>query len=341
MISARHIIPIGIGILGAAVFHLLNLPLPFLLGPISACLIAALLGVKMQGIKVLNDGMRSILGVAIGASLTVPVVIGMLGYWPTLLMMLALTGAIGVLGMHYFYRVCGYDFPTSYYSAMPGGLPDMVAFGEEAGGNVRSISLLHAVRVTLIVIGLPFLLRMIWDVDLSNPPGPPVRDVPPNEIFLMAFSAIAGWQIAKRMGMFGATILGPMILSGIFALTGLIHSRPPAEAVWVAQFFIGMMVGVKYSGITAAEVRRDILAGTGFAAMIYALSICALVVIYLFELAPMMDALMAFTPGGQAELLVLSIIVGADLPFVIAHHVLRLSTVVIAAPIFARLFAPK
>ena len=52
-----------------------------------------------------------------------------------------------------------------------------------------------------------------------------------------------------------------MIFAGALALTDFIHSRPPAEAVWIAQFFIGMMVGVKYSGITVAEVKRDIKAG--------------------------------------------------------------------------------
>lgn len=336
--SFEHIAPILIGLVGVFFFHLFHLPLPFLLGPITACLIAALLRVPMKGIKVLNDSMRTILGVAIGASLTPAILIGMLAYWPTLLLMLIQTAMIGYLGIVYFYRICGYDFQTSYYSAMPGGLPDMVAFGEEAGGNVRSISLLHATRVTLIVVGLPFLLRAIWDVDLTNPPGPPARDVAPIEMGLMVISALGGWYIAKRIKMFGATILGPMIFAGVLALSGLITSRPPAEAVWVAQFFIGMMVGVKYAGITMAEVRRDLLAGTGFAVLIYGITILSLLVIAGLDLAPMMDALMAFTPGGQAELLVLSIIVGADLPFVIAHHVLRLSTVVIAAPTVAKFF---
>ncbi|MEM0978167.1 MAG: AbrB family transcriptional regulator [Pseudomonadota bacterium] len=332
----RYITPILVGLIGVVVFFALNLPLPFLLGPISACLLAALFGLKMQGIKILNDGMRSILGVAIGASLTPAVLYGMLAYWPTLSLMMVQTTLIGGIGLFYFYRVCGYGFQTSYYSAMPGGLPDMVAFGEEAGGNVRTISLLHATRVTLIVVGLPFLLKTVWDVDLSNPPGPPIQSVPQHELALMAFSAIFGWLAAKRIGMFGATILGPMIVAGFFAVIDMIHSRPPAEVVWAAQFFIGMMVGVKYTGITWEEVKRDIAAGTGFALAIYAITALVLTVIVMNDLAPTMDALMAFTPGGQAELLVLSIIVGADLPFVIAHHVLRLSTVVVMAPSIAR-----
>ena len=49
---------------------------------------------------------------------------------------------------------------------------------------------------------------------------------------------------------------------------------------------------------------------------------------------------LAFAPGGQAEMTVLALIAGADLAFVIAHHVLRIITVIIGAPIAARGFSP-
>lgn len=51
--------------------------------------------------------------------------------------------------------------------------------------------------------------------------------------------------------------------------------------------------------------------------------------------APMLDALMSFTPGGQAELVVLSIIIGANLPFIMTHHLLRISAVIMLSPIVA------
>ena len=57
--------------------------------------------------------------------------------------------------------------------------------------------------------------------------------------------------------------------------------------------------------------------------------------------APLQDALLALTPGGQAELVVLAIIVGADVAFVVAHHVLRLFLVILGAPIAARFFGAK
>jgi uncharacterized membrane protein AbrB (regulator of aidB expression) len=50
-----------IAALGVAVFHMLHLPLPWLLGPIVACLIAALLGVPMRGMPVVNNLISTIL----------------------------------------------------------------------------------------------------------------------------------------------------------------------------------------------------------------------------------------------------------------------------------------
>lgn len=328
----------AIAFVGVAIFHSLALPLPWLLGPISACLCAALVGINMRGIKPLNEGMRTILGVAVGATFTPPLLLAMTGMWPTLMLIPVMVICIGLIGVPYFQRLWGYDFATSYYSTMPGGLQDMLIFGEEAGGNPRSLSLIHATRVLVIVVALPFILQGFWDADLSNPPGAPARSIAPSQLLLMVACALIGWQGAKAIGMFGASILGPLIVAAACALAGLLHHRPPAEAIWAAQFFIGMTVGVKYSGITMTEVRRDLAAGLGFCVILIVLTLIFVEAVYILELAPGMEALLAFAPGGQAELTVLALIVGADVAFVIAHHVLRIFVVILGAPLFARLF---
>ena len=55
-------------------------------------------------------------------------------------------------------------------------------------------------------------------------------------------------------------------------------------------------------------------------------------------LAPGLDAFLAFLPGGQAEMIVIAIIAGADLAYVVSHHLLRIVLVILLAPIVARLF---
>ena len=324
---------------GVAAFHAVGLPLPWLLGPIFACLVAALAGLPLGGIKPLNDSMRTILGVAVGATLTPAVLVTFPAMWPTLALVPAMVLAIGLVGVPYFRRLWGYDFATAYYAAMPGGLQDMLAFGEEAGGNVRAMSLIHATRVLVIVVVLPFLLKGIWEADLTNPPGAPIASVPLSQLALMIVCGLAGWRIAARVGLFGASILGPLILTGAVTLAGWLENRPPAEAIWAAQFFIGMMIGAKYTGVTMAEVRRDLAAGVGFCAILMVLTLGFVEAIYAGGLAPGKEALLAFAPGGQAELTVLALIVGADVAFVVAHHVLRIFFVILGAPMAARLFA--
>jgi len=160
-----------ISLTGALVFLSASLPLPWLFGPMASCLIAALCGMQLRTVKLLGDGMRTILGVAVGATVTWAFLISLPSIWETLLLIPIMVMAIGVAGVWYFKRFAGYDFPTAYYASMPGGLQDMIVFGEEAGGNVRAISLIHATRVLVIVVLLPIVLTALWDVDLSRPPG--------------------------------------------------------------------------------------------------------------------------------------------------------------------------
>jgi len=208
-----HLLTHAIGLSGAVTFLALHLPLPWLFGPMCFCLIAALCGVRLVTIKRLSDGMRTILGVAVGATVTTAFLATLPAMIGTLVLVPLMVGVIGILGVWYFQRLAGYDFPTAYYASMPGGLQDMIAFGEEAGGNVRAISLIHATRVLVIVVTLPLVLTLVWGADLDRPPGAMAVTKPLDQIAILIVCALVGWWAAKRDGMFGATILGPLILA--------------------------------------------------------------------------------------------------------------------------------
>ena len=162
--------------------------------------------------------------------------------------------------------------------------------------------------------------------------------MPIAELIIMAGCALIGWRLAKFVGLFGASILGPLIVTAAATSGGLIENRPPAEAIWLAQFFIGMTIGSKYANITIGEVRRDIVAGFGFCLILIILALVFVGIIVVFEMAPGMEALLAFSPGGQAELTVLALIVGADMAFVVTHHIVRIFVVILGAPIIGGRF---
>ena len=110
----RLVVTYVVAACGVAVFHVAGLPLPWLLGPITACLVAALLGVEMRSISFLNDAMRSILGVAVGATFTVALVLSLVDMWTTLIFVPVMVALIGLVGVPYFQRLWGFDFATSY-----------------------------------------------------------------------------------------------------------------------------------------------------------------------------------------------------------------------------------
>ncbi len=339
MIAAlpRQALTVAIALAGVGVFLWLGLPLPFLFGPMAACLVAALLGAPLRGLGQISVAARSVLGVAIGASLT-PALLGQL---PAMMLSMAIVpvyiGLIGLIGVPFFRRVCGFDPITAFYAAMPGGAADMTLFGQEAGANVRQLSLVHVTRLLVIMVLAPLVLVQIYGVTLSHPVGQPASELPLSEIALMIAAALIGWKGGERIGMFGAAILGPLVVAAILSLAGLLHLRPPREALLAAQFLIGMGIGVSYVGVTLRELRDTVAGGAAFVLILALIAAVVTEIVTLTGLAKPVEAFLAFTPGGQAEMSMLALVSGADLGFVIAHHLTRILLVILGAPVLFRL----
>ena len=288
----------------------------------------------------ISTAARTILGVAIGASITpeivdrIPQLLGSVALIP---IYVALIGIVGVP----FFRRLGYDPVTSWYAAMPGGLHDMVAFGKEAGGDARALALIHVTRMLIIVTLAPIILTLFYGASLSGAFGEPARNLPTVELFLMAAAALIGWKVGERVGLFGASILGPMIITAALSLGGVIHSRPPVEAIVVAQLLIGLGIGVQYVGVTLRELRSFILSGVSFVFILAILAAIFTEIVTVTGLAKPIEGFLAFAPGGQAEMTILALAAGADLGFIIVHHLTRVVIVIMGAPIAARIAGIK
>ncbi len=336
-ILKRRGLTLGLAAAGTAAFWALGLPLPFLFGPLFACLVAALAGAPLSGLGQVSVAARTILGVAVGASLTPDVVAQVPQMAVSVALIPLYIAVIALVGVPFFRRVYGFDWATSWYAAMPGGLTDMVLFGQEAGGDVRALSLIHATRVLIIVTAAPLILTLGFGVTLNAPIGVPAAELPVHEMLIMVAAAIAGWKGGERIGLFGAPIVGPLIVTGALSMLDVIHFRPPAEAILAAQFMIGLGIGVGYVGVTLHEIRRDVTAAVVFVLLLAALAALFTEVVVLLDLATPMNGFLAFAPGGQAEMTILAIILGADLGYVVVHHLTRVLLVISGAPIAARL----
>jgi len=135
IITKNQFITLLLALIGGSLLYAIGAPLPFLFGSLGACLIAAVLGIPLQGTPFLSTVSRTILGVAIGATITWSLLAQFVALAPTLLLLPIYIAVIAFIGANYFHRVMGYDQTTAYYASMPGALQDMVVFGAEAGAN--------------------------------------------------------------------------------------------------------------------------------------------------------------------------------------------------------------
>ncbi|MBE9553429.1 MAG: AbrB family transcriptional regulator, partial [Proteobacteria bacterium] len=209
----RVALALGIGAAGGWAFALLTLPLPWMLGSMAFCTVAAVMRAPISAPALVRPYMIAVVGVMLGSGYS-PEMLDRAGEWLVSLGMLwVYVVAVGGVGLAYFRLFTRYDPATAYFCAMPGGFNEMVMMGAEMGGDERKIALTHASRVLLVVFTVPLWLRLTGQLDIMDRMalGVGLADVAPAEYLLLAACGL-GWPIAAKLRLPAAALVGPMIL---------------------------------------------------------------------------------------------------------------------------------
>ena len=199
----------------------LDTPLPFLFGSLFGCLIASLAGIELRGMPKVSSISRTVLGVAIGTTLTWDVITTIPQYALTLAMVPLYVVAISSVGYPYFRKILKYDRVTAYYASMPGGLQDMIVFGIEAEAIRGHYRLSRDSLFGFDHTGANCSDAVFW-IQLDNPLGSPITELPLVENVGLLLTGIAGMMLFKKMKLFGADILGPLMLAAPLAMSGIL-----------------------------------------------------------------------------------------------------------------------
>ena len=89
-----------------------------------------------------------------------------LSYWTTLLVVPIFLVLATSINFHVFRRVFGFDAFTSMFSALPGGMVEMVTSGRDMDADVKTLTIIHLMRVVIIVIGASILGLYVGVQDL-------------------------------------------------------------------------------------------------------------------------------------------------------------------------------
>ena len=329
---------LAIGTVGGALFFALNMPLAWMMGAMVLTTIAALFGVSLHVPGRLRAVMVAILGVLLGSTFT-PEALDKVLEWPITLASLALYLVV-VTGMLYFYfrRVMGFDPATAYFSATPGGLNEMVIVGRAMGGDDRAIALVHGARILLVVLTLPFWFRYAYGVGSAGGGAGTgtLAGLGWLDGSVLVACAIVGPMIGKLLRLPAYRLVGPMLASAGVHIAGLTGSAPPMELVAMAQVVVGSAIGARFAGSPLKWVVKIIFSSIGSTSLMLGATVG-----FAWVLAPLSGIsfapiVLAFAPGGLAEMSLIALALGVETAFVATHHVARIAMIVIAAPLVFR-----
>jgi uncharacterized membrane protein AbrB (regulator of aidB expression) len=127
-----------------------------------------------------------------------------------------------------------------------------------------------------------------------------------------------------------------MILSIIAFSSGFVHSKPPDELIKFVQVIFGTIIGFTFKGITLKIILKTLIGTFGHFVILALVSAIFISIVYFAFDFPIISILLAFSPGGQAEINLIAILVAANIPYITVHHIVRLFIVMNLAPLLVK-----
>ena len=335
----RLLFALTLSVMAGFVFEWATLPLPWLIGPMVVTATAAVLRAPVAAPTPIRPFVVATIGVILGSGFT-PDFLHQIGTWSVSFAFLLLYIAACALVVVPYYRfVAGFDGPTAYFSGMPGGLSEMMIAGQEAGGDDRLIVLSHVSRIVIVVGLIAFWFRIVQGVDLTDRPdfGVPFMSIPKAELALMLGAGVAGYFSGRALRLPAPNLLGPMLASAAIHVAGWSTSPAPLEIAIAAQILLGTIMGGRFIGVEPSRVGHALLIGFGATVLMLCLTFALSVAVYSVVGQPIDQVILAYSPGGLAEMSIVAVAMDADLVYVSSHHVTRIALVMALAPLLFKL----
>ncbi len=326
---------LAIGGAGGVVAFWLNVPLAFMLGSLFACMIASIAGAPVEGPMKLRTAGLFVVGLFLGESFESGAAERLLQWPATIFLSMLYVPVAAWICFLFYHHVARMDRLTALFSAVPGGLSAVILFSGELGGDPRKVALAQSLRITLLVLSAPAIAFGVMgyaEPDLLTAP----EDLAAGDDFLvLVLTSFAMAWVLTKMGVPLPLLIAPVLASAFLRMSGVVDGVLPPWLVKIALVVTGAAIGCRFKGVEL----RVFLAVAGWTvlgtallsaiAAVFALVAVGLVGVDLFA------ALLAYAPGGVAEMSIIAIAVDADPSFVATHHLARIMFILVATPFFA------
>jgi uncharacterized protein len=335
---------LAVALSGGGAFYQLNIPLPWLLGPVTSIILwaAAFGGKPHWPLRLRNAGLLA-LGYTMGRPFTAEAAQQVIAQFPEMVLMTSLTILFSLLMSYVTFRQTGISLASCVIGGVPGGLSQMVLLGEEiADADDTIVAFMQTIRVLAVVFSIPFLAIHGLTGSASGGATPVagaglLPSATPEVLLLFALAVLGGAWLAVKIKLPTPHLLGPVLATGLLVLSGTPAPVLPPLVIIAAQVCMGTYIG--------KNIRLDSLESRWRTVLPYTLLNVAAVVLFslalgymltLFIPASLVTAFLSTAPGGVAEMGLTSMLVNADLSTVVAYQTFRVLVILLIMPVFLK-----
>ena len=320
-----------VGGFGGYVFDLLNFPLGWLFGSMFATGILAIIGFRPRIPGILRWMVMAVLGVYLGASFT-PEIKEWLPRSIFSITIMYITVILEVVIATYLvmkYLKC--NLITSYAASMPGGFSTMLIIARENGGDEQTVSQIQLIRIVFVILIITFLAKHLGG-DYETSTELIMEEIIWKDMGFAFAIMIIGLAVGLITKLPIFCMITPMVVLGLLEIFSLTTISLANEPLSIALVILGASVGSRWGSLKNDNLKKCLVAGVILSICLIGFSILSawlVAKIIDFELLPL---ILAYSPGGIAEISLIAIALNIDPAFVGMHHMLRVLFIFLSLP---------
>lgn len=322
-----------VALVGALLFQLLHLPIPWLLGPIVATLLVQLATpLQLTWHARFRDGGLIVVGLSLGSFFTHDVLQSVPQYIGPIIVLNIVLLVCSVVLAYITAKWCNIPFATAIVCSVPGGLSQLVIFAEEKKSiNLSVVTYFHVIRVLLVVSTVPLLMSAMTVSTPLTMPSAPFLSI---ALVLFLAGGVVAMKLAKWLRIPVPAMLGPVLFVIVLNMFDLHHAALRIEWLHIAQIFVGCHIGLSMKREDLRLSRRTLTMG-----IVSAVSLLALTMLTGYVFSHLHDvtyatAFLSLAPGGLDQMSLIALSLGGDVALVTLFQLFRiLSIYIIVLPL--------
>ena len=341
LISSEFLLVILISTPSAIIAEYFNVPLAWMLGPMIAISITALLGIKVAMPKLALSGILIILGLYIGTYIDQNLINQMVNWiWTTIIMFFYILVSI-IIVSKYLQKFSGYNEKTSIFSAAPGALGPLLILAEHENSDLSQVATAHLIRLIIIITVFPFII-----VNYSNSDPIVLEEfnyIDQNHfnLIILIIGSIILILLFDKIKVPAALLSGTLVASGILQVSDIATYKLPEFSINFCLLILGASVGCRFAEKTIKEVANNTFHSFIATSLLVLLGLIAAYVATFFVDNNFLTLVLSFCPGGIYEVAVIAIAFELEPDFVSFHHIIRLLFILFTIPLILKLIDRK